>query len=154
MTATSRPPCAPALEAHRSLSVASADHRTEDPEDIEPDDDRALVPAQLLEVVMQRRHAEHLVGVGVLLAPRALVHLYTTGLQHHRHRLGHEHPADDQEQELRLEEDRHGTERATHREAAGVAHEDWAGWALNQRKPRQPPISAAQKMVSSPAPGR
>src|SRR5207247_7495 len=67
-----------------------------------------LRPAELFEVVMQRRHPEHAMGVRVLLAASAPVPAIRARLQQHRYCLGREHAAGDQQQELRLEEDRHG----------------------------------------------
>ena len=55
---------------------------------------------------------------------RLLPVLEHEALQDHRHHLGDEHRADEREHELRLEQNRHGAERAAERQRAGVAHED------------------------------
>src|SRR5213592_1831026 len=105
-------------------------------------------------MVMERRHAKHLVRVRILLAVAPLAHLVRGRLDQDRQRFGGEDRARDQQQELGLEENRDRPERAADRQRAGIAHNTWAGYALNQRNPSDPPTSAPQKIVSSPAPGR
>ena len=84
-------------------------------DDPEPDHDGDLLPAEQLEVVVQRRHPEQ---------PFALGELEVADLQDHRQRLDHEQPAEQDEQELGAGQDREPGQRAAERERAGVAHED------------------------------
>ena len=57
------------------------------------------------------------------------------------------------EQQLLLDQQRDGAERAAERERSDVAHEDFRrDTQLYQRKPRLAPTSAPQKIVSSDAP--
>ena len=70
-------------------------------------------------------------------------------------RLEHEDAADDHQQQLLLDQDRDGAERAAERQRADVAHEDLGRDSeLYQRKPRLAPTSAPQKTVSSAAGGK
>ena len=98
----------PRASAH--LERGQGHQRAENAEDVEPNHHGGLRPAQLLEVVMQRRHPEHPVRVGIFPPPGPLEPLSTPGLQHHRHRLGHEHAADQHQEKLGLEQDRHRAE--------------------------------------------
>src|SRR4051812_29593134 len=87
------------------------EHNRDDPES---DHDLRLGPALLLEMMMQRRHAEH-----ALAREAERDHLHD-----HRDRLEHEQSAHDRERELLLGRDRNGAEQAAERERAGIAHED------------------------------
>src|SRR5688572_28335294 len=51
-------------------------------------------------------------------------------LQQHRHSLGDEHTAEEDEQELGLEEDDDNAQRAAERKRARVAHEDFRWMAV------------------------
>src|SRR4029077_3457736 len=88
--------------------------RGHDRNDPEPDHDLRLGPALLLEVVMQRCHAEH-----ALAGEAERDHLHD-----HRYGLEHEQSADDRKRDLLLGGDRDGAEQPAERERTGVAHED------------------------------
>src|SRR6185437_9157494 len=83
-------------------------------DDPEADDDGRLLPALLLEMMVQRRHAED--------APAG--QLEARHLDDDRHRLEDEEPADDGEHDLVLGDDADRADGAADREGAGVAHED------------------------------
>src|SRR5215471_6852615 len=99
------------------LQRRQAGQRQHDRDDPEADDDLRLGPAELLEMVMQRRHLEH-----ALAGEPEREHLHD-----HRHRLEHEQAADDGERDLVLGGDRDRADQAAERERAGVAHEDRGG---------------------------
>src|SRR3984893_17561113 len=86
-------------------------HHGDDPE---PDHDLRLRPAELLEVMMDGRHAEH-----ALTRELVREHLYD-----HRDGFQDEEPADDRKHDLVLGGDRDGADHAAERERAGIAHED------------------------------
>src|SRR5476651_2121181 len=96
------------------LQGGEADHRQDGGDDPEAEHDGGLGPALLLEVMMQRRHAED-----ALAGPLEGQHLHD-----HRYGLQHEQPAHDRQHELVLDHDRGGAERAADRERARVTHED------------------------------
>src|SRR6266540_3093599 len=85
-----------------------------DRDDPEPDHDLRLGPALLLEVMVQRRHAEN------ALAGK----LERDHLHDHRHRFEHEQAADDRQHDLVLGGDRDRSEQSAERQRAGVAHEN------------------------------
>src|SRR5215813_6851005 len=97
---------------------------TENPHDPEPYNNLALLPTQLLEVVVQRRSSKDAMAAGILSAitPRAV--LEDIPLQQDGQRFGDEHKTDEREDELRLQQNRYGAERAAKRQGAGVTHED------------------------------
>ena len=99
------------------LQGGQTDQRQHHRDDPEADDDRRLLPALLLEMVVQRRHGEHPLA-GELVGDH---------LHHHRDGLEHEQSADDGEHDLVLGRDRDGAERAPQRQRARVSHEDHGG---------------------------
>src|SRR5579863_5816027 len=86
-------------------------HHRDDPE---TNDDLRLGPAELLEMMVDRRHLED------ALAGELERH----HLDDHRHRLEHEQAADHGENDLVLGGHRDGADHAAERQRAGVAHED------------------------------
>src|ERR1700678_3930734 len=86
-------------------------HHRHDPE---TDHDGGLGPAQLLVMVMDRRHAEDALAS----------ELETHHLHDHRHGLEHEQSADNRQHDLMLDATRHRAQRPAQRQGAGVAHED------------------------------
>src|SRR3954465_14646707 len=123
-TATSRPVARQSSSSGTAVTSAYLERaqrhqRAEKPEDIEPRYHGGLGPAQFLEVVVQWRHAEHPVSVGVLPSAGALVPLVRAGLDQHGDGFRGEDSADQQQQELRLEQNGHRAERAADGEAAG-----------------------------------
>ena len=92
---------------------------------------------------------------GAILKTRCPVSLNDATWMIDRQRLEHEHAADDDEQQLLLDEDRDGAERAAERQRPDVAHEDFGGVrvvpeeAEATRRPATP-----QKIVSSAAGGK
>src|SRR4030088_2952371 len=86
-------------------------HHRDDPE---PDHDLRFGPAQLLEMVMDRRHPED-----ALAGELERGHLYD-----YRDRFQHEQPADHGQHDLVFGRGRDRAEHAAERERAGVAHED------------------------------
>src|SRR5450631_429655 len=103
-------------DARRSpqLQRGEAGQRQHHRDDPEPDHDLRLGPAELLEVMVDRRHPEH-----ALAGQLERHHLHD-----HGNRFEHEQAADDAEHDLVLGDDRDGAEQAAERERAGVAHED------------------------------
>src|SRR5215203_3510990 len=94
------------------LQRAERNDRAQDPEDPESDHHLRLRPALHLEVVVQRRSQEHAVLLRVLQAVTPSPVLEHGALQDHRDHLRDVDPADDDEQELALEQDRDGADRA------------------------------------------
>ena len=130
--------------AHLQLQRRQAEEREDDREDQEPRDHLRLAPADQLEVVMNRRHAEDALAGD----------LERGDLDDDRHRLHHEHAADDREQRLLLDEERDGAERAAEPERSDVAHEDLGRVrSCTRGSARLAPTSAPQKIVSSEAAG-
>ena len=74
-------------------------------DDPEADDDGRLLPALLLEMMMQWRHGEDALAR----------ELEGRDLDDHRDSLEHEQSADDGEDDLVLDDDRDGAQRATER---------------------------------------
>ena len=105
------------FERHRSFKRPERDEREEDRDDPETDDDLRLRPSEELEVVVERRHPED---------PLAR-ELERAHLEDHGDRLDDEEPADEDEEDLLLDEDGDGPERRAEREGARVAHEDLGG---------------------------
>src|SRR5271168_1111714 len=88
--------------------------REHDRNDPEADHDLRLGPAELLEMMVDRRHAEHpLAG-----------ELERHHLDDHRDGFEHEQAADDGEHDLVLGGDRDRADHAAERQRAGIAHED------------------------------
>ena len=88
-----------------------------------------FLPPRQLEMMVQGGHSEN----------AAAQDLEREDLRHHRERLGHEHGADDREEELALDEHRHGAERGAEREGARIPHEDVRGIAVPPEKPERGP---------------
>ena len=124
----------PGPRRHRTLSVESATSAHSSPEDVEAGHHRGLGPSQLLEMMVQRSHAKDPVGIGVLPPAGALEPLVGAGLEQHRERLRGKHATDQQQEKLRLEQDRHRAQRAADRQAAGVAHEHLGGMRVEPEK--------------------
>src|SRR5471032_3029089 len=106
------------------LQGGEADHRQDGGDDPEAEDDGGLGPALLLEVMVQRCHAED-----ALAGPLEGQHLHD-----HRHGLEHEQPAHDRQHELMLDHDRSGAERAADRKRSGVAHEHHGRWRVEPQE--------------------
>src|SRR5690606_14906915 len=96
------------------LQTGEADQRQDDGDDPEPDHDLAFGPAELLEMVVDRRHQED-------AAPS---HLEEADLDDDRQRFHDEQAADDGEHDLVLGGDGDGSDQPAHGERAGVPHED------------------------------
>src|ERR1700733_11129079 len=88
--------------------------REHDRDDPETNDDLRLGPAELLEMMMDRRHPKH-----ALTGELVRHHLHDDG-----DRFEHEQAADDGEHDLMLGSDRDRADHAAERERAGIAHED------------------------------
>ena len=88
------------------LQRRQAEQREHDRHDYEPTDDLRLAPPDQLTVMVERGHPEHPL-------PRELERPH---LDDHGEHLDHEHGADDREKQLLLDEERHGTQRATERQ--------------------------------------
>src|SRR5215218_5597986 len=102
--------------AHHPLRVEDAQRQRHEQagDDPEPDDDGDLLPAEQLEVVLERRHPEDpLAG-----------QLERANLQDDRQGDQDEQAADDEQQDLGAAGDRQPGERAAEGQRAGVAHED------------------------------
>src|SRR5215469_13867822 len=81
----------------------------------EADDHLRLAPAQQFEMVMNRRHAEN------ALAPQ----LERTHLQNDRERFQDKYSADEEKQDLLLDDDGDGPKGAPQRQRADVSHENF-----------------------------
>ena len=114
------------IAASPELQGREAGDREDRGDDPEADDDGRLLPALLLEVVVQRRHAEDALA-------RELV---ARDLDDDRDRLEHEEPADDGEHQLVLGDDADDAERPADGERAGVAHEDHRGRRVEPQEPQ------------------
>src|SRR5579885_635832 len=125
-TATSRPSYA-VTGTIRSpqLQGSEARDREDRGDDPEPDDDGGLLPALLLEMMVQRRHAEDALA-------RELV---ARNLHDHGHGLQHEEAANDRQHDLVLGDDGDHAKRSADRERAGVAHEHHGGRRVEPEKP-------------------
>src|SRR6266446_4903557 len=106
------------------LQGGEAGHRQDGGDDPEAEDDRRLGPALLLEMVMQRRHAED-AAAGPAIGQ---------DLHDDRHGLEHEQAADDGEHDLVLGHDRHRPQRTADGERAGIAHEHLGGRCVEPEK--------------------
>src|SRR5580704_5945533 len=100
--------------------------REHDRDDPEADDDLRLGPAELFEMMVDRRHLED-----ALSGELERHHLHD-----HRYRLEHEQSADDGKHDLVLGGDRDRAEHAAERQRAGVPHED-RGWRRVEPKEAQ-----------------
>src|SRR5258707_1620034 len=116
-----RTPTGMPLKEETSIIAASPQLQRRQPgerqdrgDDPETDDDGLLLPALLLEMVVQRRHAEN----------AATSQLEASHLHDHRDGFEHEETADEGEDQLVLGDDADGAERAADRERTGIAHED------------------------------
>jgi hypothetical protein len=117
------------------LKGREGDQRAEQPEDVEPGHHRRFGPAQLLEMVVERRHPENPVRVGVLAAPGPLVPLIGPGLDENRESLGDEHAPDDQEEKFGFDQNGDRTEGSTDGQAPGVPHEHLGRMRVEPEKP-------------------
>src|SRR3989338_4262222 len=99
------------------LQRAQGEQRENQRGNPETDDDLRLLPPDELEVVVERGHAED--------APAG--QLEGADLQDHRQRLQDEHAADEEKQDLLLDDDGHGADGAAEGARADVAHEDFRG---------------------------
>src|SRR5256885_16700143 len=100
------------------LQRREAEQREDDREDHEARDHLRLAPADQLEVVVERRHAEQ---------PLSARRLEVADLQDDGERLEEEDAADDRQEQLLLDQDRDEPERGAERERAAVAHENLGG---------------------------
>src|SRR4051812_25485615 len=109
-------------DARDPLGVEDAEtgRHTDAADDPEPDRDRHLLPAEHLEVVVDRRDAEE-PAPGAGQAPGDLE---AADLEQHGHCLHHEQPAQDHQQQLGAGHDRQPRDGPAECERAGVAHED------------------------------
>src|SRR5207253_1186888 len=81
-----------------------------------------------------QQHAILLRVLEPVTAPSVLEH---EALREHGDRLGEEHHADEEQQELRLEHYGHGPEPATEREGARISHEDLRRKSVVPQEPHQ-----------------
>src|SRR5690606_20335612 len=95
------------------LQGREREERADERDDPEADDDLRLGPAEQLEVVVDRRHAEDPLPA----------ELEGADLEDHRERLDDEDAADDRQDERLLARERDDAERGAERERADVAHE-------------------------------
>src|SRR5271169_635437 len=107
------------------LQSGEADHRQHESDDPEPHDDLRLGPAELLEMMMNRRHAED---------PPAR-QLERGHLHHDGKRLHDEKSADDRQHDLVLDGDRRSAQQASEGEGTGVAHENLRRRRIEPEKP-------------------
>src|SRR5579872_5696587 len=96
------------------LQGREADHGENEGDDPEAHDDLRLGPAELLEMMMDRRHFEDALAG----------HLERGDLHDDRKRLDHKQAADDRQHDLVLDRDRRGAEQAAKGQRAGIAHEN------------------------------
>src|SRR5436190_20206040 len=108
------------------LQRREAEQREDDRHDDEPRDDLRLAPANQLEVMMERRHAEQALPTRRLEIP---------DLQDHRKRLEHEHAADNRQQQLLLDQNGHRAEGGAKRQRSDVAHETRGGARVVPEEP-------------------
>src|SRR5262249_52950895 len=99
------------------LQRCEAEQREDDSHDHEPADDLRLAPPALLEVVMERRHLEHALAG----------HLEGRHLDDDRQSFEQEDAADNKQQQLLLDQNRHRRESGAERERADIAHENFRG---------------------------
>src|SRR6185312_16427312 len=97
------------------LERAEREERAEQSDDPEAHDDLRLLPAQLLEVMMEGRASEDAVRLCVGEPVAAAAVFEDVPLEDHRQHLGDEHRTDEREHELRLEQDRHAAQAAAER---------------------------------------
>src|SRR5436190_20084652 len=102
------------IKTSPQLQRGQSREREHDRNDPETDHDLRLGPAELLEMVVDGRHAEH-----ALAGELERDHLHD-----HRHCLEHEQSAHDAEHDLVLGRDRDCPQHAAERERAGITHED------------------------------
>src|SRR5688572_3421839 len=114
------------------LQRRQAEQRKQDRDDDEARDHLGLAPPDQLEVMMERRHAEH---------PPA-GHLEPADLDDDRQRLEHPDAADHHQQQLLLDKDGHGADGAAEPQGADVAHEDLGGIGV---VPEEPEAGADQR---------
>src|SRR5258706_239250 len=101
------------------LQCRQREQREDEGHDPEADDDLRILPADQLEVMMERRHAEDpLAG-----------ELEGADLQDHGEGLDHEEAHHGEEQQLLLDQDRHRAQGPPEGQAPGVAHEHPGGVA-------------------------
>src|SRR5690606_38643879 len=107
----------PGIMKSPQLQTGETDEGQDHGDDPEADHDLAFGPAELLEMMMDRRHQED----------AAAGHLEEADLDDDRQRLHDEEAADDGEHDLMLGGHRDGADQPAHGERAGVAHEDRGG---------------------------
>src|SRR5579883_2232655 len=95
------------------LQGRKADHRQDEGDDPETHDDLRLGPAELLEMMVDRRHAEDALAG----------HLERSDLHDDRQGFDDEQSADDRQHDLVLDRDRNRAEQAAQGQRAGIAHE-------------------------------
>ena len=131
----------PCLTQFQRSECKQCKHQRADPE---ADDDLGFAPAELLKVMVQRRHLKDAFSLAQLVAAH---------LQDDRERLQDKDAADKGQQQFLP------MMMATVPMAPPSASEPTspikisAGWALYQRKPMDAPTMDPQKMVSSPTRG-
>src|SRR5689334_2428924 len=96
------------------LEGGEADQRQDDGNDPEADHHLAFGPAELFEMVVDRRHQEDALAG----------HLEIADLDDDREDFDHEQAADDDQHDLMLGGDGDGADQPAHRQRTGVAHED------------------------------
>src|SRR5258707_8348641 len=110
-------------------------HRQDGGDDPEAKDDGGLGPALLLEMMVQRRHAED--------APAGP--FVGQDLDDHRYGLEHEQTADDGQHDLVLGDDGDRAQGAADGERAGVAHEHHGGRRVEPHEIKAPAAARGQQ---------
>ena len=111
------------------VEEAEAHRRAQPREQPEPHRHRELGPATDLEVMVDRRHAQH---------PPAEA-AERDHLRDHRQRLDHVETAEDRQEQLRAREERETRHRGTDRHGTGIAHDDLSRGRVPPEEPRAPP---------------
>ncbi len=106
--------------------MPTAERYTDAGEQPEPHDDRELRPTTDLEVVMDRRHAQH------PFAKPAV----RDDLRDHRKRLDHREAGEKRQEQMGAGQQREAGHRAADRERARIAHEDARGRGVPPEEPR------------------
>src|SRR4029079_16431182 len=105
-----------------NLERAEGEEGADDADDPEPHHDLLLAPPLHHEVMVERCSKEDAVLARILHSVAAPPVFEHESLQEHRHCFREEDGGQEDEQELRLEQDRDGTHRAAQRERARVTH--------------------------------
>src|SRR5215471_3547549 len=111
-------------------------------DDPETDHDLRLLPALLLEMMVERRHAKD--------APPG--HLIARDLDDDRYRFEHEETTDDGEDQFVLGDDTDRSERCADRQRSGVAHEhhSWRSVEPQETEARPDHRAAKHRQLACP----